>query len=120
MVNYSGYNTSSHTFQAIYPTKTPEESDGSVLEMSTTNPPSDIRHLPDGGAELYSEVEWHQSFRRIFLTEVRDEAGNAITLKYDNQRRLISLIDAFGRSTTFSDNLANNPLLNIHYRSIPS
>ena len=47
----------------------------------------------------------------IFLTQIRDPAGNTVTLNYDNQIRLTSITDASGRSTTFNYALTGNPLL---------
>lgn len=47
----------------------------------------------------------------MFLSQIIDPQGNALTLNYDGQQRLVSLTDATGRQTAFSYELANRPLL---------
>jgi RHS repeat-associated protein len=68
--------------------------------------------LPDGGKQVFSHPDGATTKpRRIFLTQMVDSAGNALTLNYDNQLRLTSITDAAGRNTLFSYNLAAQPLL---------
>ncbi len=40
--------------------------------------------------------------RRVFLTQIVDPAGNAVTLTYDGLLRLVSVTDAIGQVTTLS------------------
>lgn len=104
-VQYSGYNSANGTF-------TPETRDASVLVRTSANPITYQRRLADGSVEIYSHSDGSTgSTRRIFLTQIVDPQGNAVTLNYDNQLRLTSITDATGRNTTFSYGLASNPLL---------
>jgi RHS repeat-associated protein len=48
--------------------------------------------------------------RNIFLTQIIDPQGNALTLAYDGQLRLTTATDAVGRQTTFTYGLAGRPL----------
>jgi YD repeat-containing protein len=47
----------------------------------------------------------------VFLSQVIDPQGNAVTLNYDGTGRLASLTDATGRHTTFSYDSPGRPLL---------
>jgi YD repeat-containing protein len=67
---------------------------------------------PDGSKQVFAQPDGATSVpRRMFLTQVVDPAGNALTLHYDAQLRLASILDATGRSTTFTYGLASSPLL---------
>ncbi len=58
---------------------------------------------PDGSREVYSQPDGLTTFpRNIFLTQLIDPAGNAITFSYDAQFRLVSVTDAIGQVTTVS------------------
>lgn len=58
---------------------------------------------PDGGKYIYSLSDGATSgLRRIFLTQILDPAGNALTLNYDATLRLTSFTDATGRNTIFT------------------
>jgi RHS repeat-associated protein len=83
-----------------------------TLQLASANPVTYVRYLPDGGREVYSRADGATTFpRRIFLKQIFDPAGNAVTLNYDNQFRLTSITDATGRNTTFSYGLVGSPLL---------
>ena len=102
-----GYNRSTGTFIA-------ETYDNAQLvRIPPTGPATSYeRRLPDGSTEVYGLSNGAQKSPRImFLTQVLDPAGNAATLQYDSQFRLTSVTDAMGRSTTFSYDLAQYPLL---------
>lgn len=104
-ISYSGYNGTNGTF-------TPETRDASVLSRTTTGAIIYKRSLADGSVETYSASNGATTYPRlVFLTLFTDRSGNSVSLNYDNQRRLTSLTDATGRSTTFSYGLASNPLL---------
>lgn len=67
--------------------------------------------MPDGGKHVFGLADGATTApRRIFLTQIVDPAGNAVTLHYDNQLRLVSITDATGRDTTFNYE-TDNPLL---------
>jgi YD repeat-containing protein len=94
-VNYSGFNSATGQF-------TPETRNGALLVRTADNPITYERHLPDGSREVYGRSNGATSTpRRVFLTQLIDPAGNALTLDYDGQLRLTTITDATGRQTTF-------------------
>ena len=61
------------------------------------------RRFPDGSKEVYATSDGATSYpRRVFLSQIVDPKGNALTLNYDGNFRLTSIQDAIGQSTTFS------------------
>jgi RHS repeat-associated protein len=83
-----------------------EKRDASILVRVTAN--AYTRFLSDGGYEFYEKPDGAtMSPRRVFLTQIQDPAGNAVTLNYetvsptDKRLRLKSLQDATGRFTSF-------------------
>lgn len=102
---YTGYSSSTGRFAA-------QVTNGSVLIRTSSNPIIYRRELRNGAIEIYAQSDGSIGFpRRIFLTQVIDPQGNALTLNYDGQQRLTSLTDAIGRQTTFTYGLASQPLL---------
>ncbi|MHB8884742.1 MAG: RHS repeat-associated core domain-containing protein [Methylovirgula sp.] len=102
---YSGYNSSTGQFAA-------QDTDGSILVLVSESPVTYQRQLADGSVEIYAQSDGSTAYpRNIFLSQVIDPQGNALTLNYDNQQRLASLTDATGRQTTFSYGLTSQPLL---------
>lgn len=102
---YTGYNTATGQFAT-------ESDDNSILVLVSENPIIYKRLLPDGSINIYAASNGSISYpRNIFLSQVIDPQGNALTLSYDGQMRLVSLTDATGRQTTFSYNQPANPLL---------
>jgi YD repeat-containing protein len=102
---YSGYNGTTGRFAAQF-------DDGSILVRASGGPISYQRQLSNGGVEVYSQSDGSSGYpRNIFLTQVIDPQGNALTLNYDNQQRLSSLTDATGRQTSFTYGVAGRPLL---------
>ena len=100
-VNYVGYNSTTGQF-------TPETADASVLVMTSDSPIKYERRLPDGGVEVYAQSNGATTApRRIFLTELRDAAGNVVKLDYDTdsqgRTRLIAITDAIGTKTAALD-----------------
>ncbi len=95
----------------------PETYDNSTLYRYPPTGPatSYILYRPDGSQEVYAQFDGATTYpRHVFLTQVIDPAGNAITLTYGNQGNSVilnSITDAMGRSTTFQYNLPNAPLL---------
>ncbi|MVA82646.1 peptidase C39 [Agrobacterium vitis] len=101
---YLGYNSGSQTFSA-------QDTDGSVLVLVSQSPVVYQRKMRNGSVETFSQSDGSSSFpRRIFLTKLQDPQGNSVQLNYDASARLTSLIDATGRSTTFSYDLSTQPL----------
>jgi RHS repeat-associated protein len=75
--------------------------DQSSLVRLSGEPAKYERRLSDGGVEIYAHPDGKTAFpRKIFLTEQRDAAGNALHYQYDAQNRLVALIDATGKKTT--------------------
>ncbi len=104
-ITYAGFNSASNSFAA-------EARDASVLKLVNTNPIRYERRLSDGSTEVYDKSDGASTNpRHVFLTQIVDPTGNAVTLFYDSQLRLISILDAVGRDTTFSYGLSANPLL---------
>ena len=104
-VAYGGYSSTTGAF-------TPETRDFSVLVRTSASPITYERRLQNGGREVYTQSNGATSYpRRVFLTQIVDRFGNAITLSYDAQIRLTAITDATGRQTTFSYELASQPLL---------
>lgn len=93
--DYSGYNGADGTF-------TPEQRNGAQLVRVSEAPISYERRMPDGSKYVYATTDANSYYpRRIFLTEKIDAAGNAVTLRYDAQLRLLDLTDTLGQVTSF-------------------
>ena len=61
------------------------------------------RRLPDGSKQIFARSDgaiWYP--RRIFMTQVVDPAGNAVTIGYDASLRITTLTDALGLMTTLA------------------
>ena len=61
------------------------------------------RRLPDGSKQIFAQSDgaiWYP--RRIFMTQVVDPAGNAVTIGYDASLRITTLTDALGLVTTLA------------------
>ncbi|AST29510.1 discoidin domain-containing protein [Ralstonia pseudosolanacearum] len=103
VVFQSGYNTSTGTF-------TVEAAEASVLVRTSAT--SYERRLSDGSKEVYAQPDGATyAPRRVFLTQIVDRRGNAVTLTYDGQQRLTAVTDALGKRTTLGYGNASNPLL---------
>jgi len=101
---YSGYNSNTKRFAAQF-------DDGSILVRLPQTPVTYRRQLKDGSAEIYAQSDGSTTFpRRIFLSQIIDPQGNALTLAYDSQLRLTAVTDALGRQTTLSYGLSAYPL----------
>lgn len=102
---YTGYNSSTGQFAA-------QSDDGSILVLASQSPITYRRLLPDGSVEIYAQSDGSTAYpRNVFLSQIIDPQGNALTLNYDSLMRLVSLTDATGRQTTFSYNQPAQPLL---------
>ncbi|KVF14464.1 peptidase C39 [Burkholderia vietnamiensis] len=102
---YTGYGVGTGRF-------TQQNDDGSVLVLASQSPIIYRRLLANGGVEVYAQSDGSVAYpRKIFLSQVIDPQGNAVTLNYDSQLRLTSISDATGRQTTFSYGLSGWPLV---------
>jgi YD repeat-containing protein len=69
------------------------------------------RRLPDGSREIFALGDGITSGeRRTFLTEIVDPAGNAVTLTYDAQFRVVAITDAIGQVTRIAYELPSDRL----------
>ena len=69
------------------------------------------RRLPDGTMEAFTASDAGPvGQRRIFLTQIVDPQGQAVTLTWDGQMRLVAISDAIGQVTTLSYADLANPL----------
>ncbi|ACX96924.1 RHS repeat-associated core domain-containing protein [Halothiobacillus neapolitanus] len=102
--HYAGFNATTGAFS-------PEERTAAQLVKVSDSPVTYERRMPDGSKEVYGASDNSTYFpRRIFLTQVVDPAGNAVTLDYDSQMRLTTLTDALGQKTTLTYSNAQYPL----------
>lgn len=103
--SYAGYNSSTGAFAA-------QNNDGSILVLASTTPITYQRQLNNGSIEIYAQSDGNTNYpRNVFLSKFIDPQGNALTLNYDSQMRLVSLTDTVGRQTTFSYGLGPQSLL---------
>lgn len=102
---YEGYSSSTGAFKR-------EQRSGAQLVLVSNNPVRYERRLADGGKEVFTASNGATSFpRRVFMTQVIDPQGNAITLSYDATMRLSTITDAFGQATAFSYQHPTDPFL---------
>lgn len=92
---YSGYNASTGTFA-------PEQNNAARLVMTSSDPITYELRFSDGSKDVFSVSDGKTSYpRKVFLSQIVDAHGNAVTLSYDAQLRLTSVTDAIGQQTTF-------------------
>jgi RHS repeat-associated protein len=103
----NSYNANTGSYQAEYW----DNSTGTKVPVNG-QPSYYTRALPDGSMEKYSLSNGAATApRNWFLTTATDPAGNVTTYNYDTTFRLTSIVDAMGRSTTFTYGLTSYPLL---------
>jgi RHS repeat-associated protein len=69
------------------------------------------RRLPDGSKEVFALSDGASSYpRRIFMTQMVDPVGNAVSIGYDASFRVTALTDALSQVTTVSYELPDDPL----------
>jgi RHS repeat-associated protein len=69
------------------------------------------RRLPDGSKEVFALSDGATSYpRRIFMTQLVDPAGNAVSVGYDASLRVTTLTDALGQVTNISYESPADPL----------
>ena len=98
-----------YTFATGSPISQPGIYSQSVITAATDsngNTTGFTRQLSDGSTETFSQPMGNL----WFLTAVTDPRGNAVTLTYDSQFRIVALKDAIGQVTTLSYNLPSDPL----------
>ncbi len=88
---FTGFDATTQTF------------DYHVLDQTrlTRTSPSTYQMLsPDGVLKVFGQSDGGVTTRRIFLTQLIDPAGNAVTLTYDSDLRITAITDAIGQQTT--------------------
>src|SRR5205814_10459384 len=69
------------------------------------------RRRSDGSKEVFGLSSGATSYpRQIFLTQMVDAAGNAVTIGYDASFRVTTITDALGQVTNVSYELPGDPL----------
>jgi RHS repeat-associated protein len=68
--------------------------------LTRTSPSSYALLSPDGSGLVFGQSDGGVATRRIFLTQVVDPVGNAVTLTYDSDLRITAITDAIGQQTT--------------------
>lgn len=82
------------------------------MYLVSSNPVRYELRRADGSKQVFAHSDGAAtSPRKVFLTQVVDASGNAVTLSYDGNHRLVQLTDAIGRNTTFQYNASNSLLL---------
>jgi RHS repeat-associated protein len=70
-------------------------------KLTRTGPASYEMVAPDGSKKVFTQSDGSVgTSRRVFLTQLVDPAGNAMTLTYDASLRLVAIRDAIGQVTT--------------------
>ncbi|MBA3831736.1 MAG: RHS repeat protein [Chthoniobacterales bacterium] len=69
------------------------------------------RLLPDGSKQIFALSDGASAYpRKIFMTQIVDAAGNALTIGYDASFRITTLTDALGLVTTLAYELPGDTL----------
>jgi RHS repeat-associated protein len=74
--------------------------DGTVLSYNSGNDTYELL-LSDGSTEVFAQPSTASGPRKMFLTEIRDPAGNTLTINYDTPGHISTINDALGQTTTF-------------------
>lgn len=92
--NFTGFdsNTQSYAYQLLDRTK-----------LTRTSPTSYEMVSADGSKIVFSQSDGSSGTKRkIFLQQIIDPAGNAVTLTYDTNLRIVAVADAIGQVTALS------------------
>jgi YD repeat-containing protein len=82
-----------------------------LITRTSSSPIRYERQMPDGALEVYAQPDGASTFpRKVFLTELRDPTGNALTFTWDASLRIVALTDALGQVSTISYELQSDPL----------
>ena len=68
--------------------------------LTRTSPGTYQMLSPDGTLRVFGQSDGGVTTRRVFLTQLIDPAGNAVTLTYDSDLRITAITDAIGQQTT--------------------
>jgi RHS repeat-associated protein len=96
---FSGFDASTQTYA-------PNQYDQTILKRTSAS--TYELTYPDGSKKTFGPVS---DSLGLALSQVTDPAGNAVTLTYDGNARLVALTDAIGQVTTISYEHTNNSAL---------
>jgi RHS repeat-associated protein len=99
--SYAGWNSATQSYA-------PDAQSMAVLVKTSST--TYERRSPDGSKEVFSVVSGSTYPRRVFMTQVVDFSGNAVTLTYDTSLRLTKITDPLGQITTLTYALTADPL----------
>src|SRR5437588_5944172 len=100
--SYSGFDSGSQS----YP---PDPQSHAILARTSST--SYEKRFPDGSKQVFTLSDGSISYpRRIFMTQVVDAAGNAVSIGYDASFRITTITDTLGQVTTLSYELSGDPL----------
>jgi RHS repeat-associated protein len=96
---FTGFDTNTQTYA-------PQQYDQTLLKRISAN----LYEMmwPDGSKKVFGP---QADSRGLLLSQVVDPAGNAVTLTYGGDLKLVALTDAIGQVTTISYEDTNNPAL---------
>lgn len=102
---YAGFNSSNNTSSAEW------ASAARLVRSAATGSLTFEKRNPDGSKEVYARddgttISGGTTSKRVFLTQVVDAQGDALTFTYDSQNRVTQITDASGLSTTFEYTLS--------------
>src|SRR5436190_293639 len=98
-------------FAFDYSTQTFQTDPQSHAALVKTGASSYERRLPDGSKQVFAITDGAVSYpRRIFMTQLVDSTGNAMTISYDSSFRITTVTDALGQTSTISYEVAGDPL----------
>lgn len=101
---YTQYDAATQTYPAHFRSAAP-------LVRTSASPIRYERRLPDGSVEVFAQPDGLATApRRVFMTELRDAQGHAMTFTYDASLRMVAITDALGQVTTLSYEWASDPL----------
>jgi RHS repeat-associated protein len=92
----------------------PELYSQSTLVITNTNPITYEKRLTDGSKEVYSVSDGTVGpGRKVFLHQIVDSHGNALTINYDASMRISTVVDALGNATTLGYQGTSNKIVSI-------
>jgi RHS repeat-associated protein len=83
--------------------------DGNVLQYIAASDTYEMT-LPDGSKEVFGQPSTaNPGARKVFLTKIKDSAGNTVQIFYDPNGRISYINDALGQSTIFYYDHTSDP-----------
>jgi YD repeat-containing protein len=99
----NGGRETSTSFNSATQSYAPTVRSQAVVKRVSASPIAYERELPDGLIEVFTQPDGAMtSPRKVFLTAIKDPAGNALTFTYDGSLRLVAATDAIGQVTTIA------------------